>query len=749
MISAAFALFTLAASQAEKAPQTPPSIRVEANLVELEIVVTDGKGRKVPDLPKDAFRVREDGAAQTIELFHFERHHRRAPASAGPAPSASGAPARSAAPTLRRRYTIWVVDHLNTTPADAYLVHEALRNFLEGGLDEGEVVALVSMSRSVEFVQQFTNDAGELHAAIERLARNQLAGSGAPDASSLIRDMNQCRQVAMAPGRRPGRGAVNAASADLDAAYLCALASARSFAAQEKERATQTLFEYRALSSSLAGLEGAKRVIVFSGGFPIMPGEVAFQSLALFFPAQAKMERPTLLEPLHDRLRDVLSAATRANITFYTVDARGLYASVPGGDASEPGMPSDVENPGGMMDIAHAREESPKDGLFALAADTGGRFFQNSNDLRGMMERAYQEGAESYLIGYYPTNNNFDGKFRRIQVDLPGTRYRCRTRSGYYARPAVVIRARAQTFPERAKVREQRVSVPYRVELETSALHLERSGKDLVGGLTVTGRIYRAEKTLVGEFFDFFTPRVPREGAGTVAYQAEIMGTPGDYRLLLRFRDVQTGSVASLDERLNIPELPGRATPLAAALADADAAFQAGRFDEAVRHYSRAAELDPQDVRASLGVAASHLSAGRVAEAEPQFERLVAAEPKLIPAFLGLAAMRLNQNRVAEAGELVDRALAAAPANGAALYMLGAVAEQRGELDKAIAAYRRAIEVEPRRWDAYFRAAELLAKNQPREATELLEQYLALGGPEPEPARRSLEILRKRAERKE
>ena len=65
--------------------------------------------------------------------------------------------------------------------------------------------------------------------------------------------------------------------------------------------------------------------------------------------------------------------------------------------------------------------------LRSMGTDIRRLFFQNSNDLVELMEHAYQEGAESYLIGYYTSNANFDGKFRRIQVDLPGTRYRCRT----------------------------------------------------------------------------------------------------------------------------------------------------------------------------------------------------------------------------------------------------------------------------------------------------------------------------------
>src|SRR6059036_1636749 len=69
-------LALLATGSAQTPPQAPAPIRVESYLVELEVLVTDSKGHPAQDLPRAAFRVREDGVPQTIELFRFERRLR-------------------------------------------------------------------------------------------------------------------------------------------------------------------------------------------------------------------------------------------------------------------------------------------------------------------------------------------------------------------------------------------------------------------------------------------------------------------------------------------------------------------------------------------------------------------------------------------------------------------------------------------------------------------------------------------------
>ena len=68
-----------------------------------------------------------------------------------------------------------------------------------------------------------------------------------------------------------------------------------------------------------------------------------------------------------------------------------------------------------------------------IARDTGGRYFGNTNDLNNAIQSALHESSSYYMLGYYPSNKKWDGKFRNIklQVNRPGTQLRYRR--GYFA----------------------------------------------------------------------------------------------------------------------------------------------------------------------------------------------------------------------------------------------------------------------------------------------------------------------------
>src|SRR4029078_7113557 len=118
------------------------------------------------------------------------------------------------------------------------------------------------------------------------------------------------------------------------------------------------------------------------------------------------------------QMRATVNAAIRANVTLNPIDARGLVATPPLGDATRP-------SPGGLGmfsgTIAQAqitRGQQAQDTLYALAKDTGGRAMFDSNDLSRGIRLAAQAVSGYYLVGYYSKNTIADGKFRRVKVSL-------------------------------------------------------------------------------------------------------------------------------------------------------------------------------------------------------------------------------------------------------------------------------------------------------------------------------------------
>ena len=118
------------------------------------------------------------------------------------------------------------------------------------------------------------------------------------------------------------------------------------------------------------------------------------------------------------QLRATTNAAIRANVSFYPVDARGLVAQAPLGDATQR-SPGGVGMYTGASAMAH-HEQLPasQDTLYALATDTGGKALFDNNDLSLGIVQAQKAITSYYIIGYYTTNTALDGKFRRIKITL-------------------------------------------------------------------------------------------------------------------------------------------------------------------------------------------------------------------------------------------------------------------------------------------------------------------------------------------
>jgi VWFA-related protein len=130
--------------------------------------------------------------------------------------------------------------------------------------------------------------------------------------------------------------------------------------------------------------------------------------------------------------RDIFGEANRANVSFYTIDPRGLPAFDTPIDAPLP--------PAADFAQLRARHEA----LRMLSINTDGLALLDSNDLKRQMRRIADDLTSYYLMGYYSTNNKLDGKFRSIKVRAKRPGVEVRSRRGYSAATvAEVTKARA------------------------------------------------------------------------------------------------------------------------------------------------------------------------------------------------------------------------------------------------------------------------------------------------------------------
>jgi hypothetical protein len=134
---------------------------------------------------------------------------------------------------------------------------------------------------------------------------------------------------------------------------------------------------------------------------------------------------------IRDDLRDAIAAATRSNVTIYSLDPRGLTTS--GDEDIE--MSGYVEDPSLRLDMRGLQDEVrlSQDSLRSLSEQTGGFAVLNANEFRTGFDRIQRDNSTYYLLGYYSSNERRDGRYRKLEVRLKRPGLTVRARKGYVA----------------------------------------------------------------------------------------------------------------------------------------------------------------------------------------------------------------------------------------------------------------------------------------------------------------------------
>lgn len=143
-------------TRAEEVLPEDEVIRVDTDLILVDVAVTDEKGRPVRGLRAEDFKLYEDGVERPVAFFNVERRGgERRPVAVVFAVDVSG----------------------SVSPEEMARIAEAMRAFSER-LDEREsVFALMSFGMSARVLQGFTNSREKLNNSLGKLVRE--AGAGA------------------------------------------------------------------------------------------------------------------------------------------------------------------------------------------------------------------------------------------------------------------------------------------------------------------------------------------------------------------------------------------------------------------------------------------------------------------------------------------------------------------------------------------------------------------------------------------
>ena len=388
-------------------------VRITSNLVQIDAVVTDKKGRQVTDLRADEFEIVVDKRPQQITNFSYVHNVSEPEAAPSPRPGdksglAAAPPPARLRPEQVRRTVAFVFNDLEMSWESVYYARRAIKKFVDEQMQPGDFVAIIPASGGSGALQQFTSDKRLLGAAIKNLrwqpqfGRNNIRPFEAPNWNSSPFDESEAE---------------------------------RYFFTQRRERfSIGTLNALDAVVGALRELPGRKSLVLLSDGIPLPPPED---------------DSGRILAGINR----VIESANRASVIIYAVDSRGLQ-TLSVFDASSPGAPTPEQMFSTMSTRSRDMTDSQR-GMRALAEETGGVAYVNSNDIGGGVRRALEDQRGYYLIGYRPDASTFDpatGRLRYHELKLNVTRpgLKVRTRRGFFGftgkslTPATAPRTRTQ-----------------------------------------------------------------------------------------------------------------------------------------------------------------------------------------------------------------------------------------------------------------------------------------------------------------
>ena len=563
---AACLLALVAVTFAAQEPPQRPTFRSSVDIIYVNVIVRDKSGQPVRGLTADDFVITEDDRPQTVRTFAYEEVTAAAadataatsaptatPSSllallgaaakkpiagagagapaATPGASAEAAAANAAAANATtdyhgRRLIVLFFDTGAMQPEEIERAAVSAREYVERKLAPADLVAVVSLSQTLQVLQDFT---GDREALVKVLAQFD------PNASTGF-----------------GEGAT---AEDAAAAADTAATSGGEFVPDDSEfnmfntdRRLQALGD---VASTLGAIEQRKSILYFSGGM----GRTGTDNQVL--------------------LRRTIDQAVRANVAIYAMDSRGLQAVVPGGDAQQASSRGSGAFSGAAQRGRFDSQTASQEALNALARDTGGQAVFDSNDFGDVFSRVVSDTSAYYVIGYESTNPRLDGKYRRIKVTTKRSDYRVEHRAGYYARRDFKHSTKAdreQQLQEQItadlsatdlpvylttawfRLNEKRYAVPVTIAVPGSKIPFVKTGDKARATLDLLGLVIDERNRPIARVRD--TLSLGENATNRVVqYQTTLELPPGRYRMKVVARENELGTMGAFENEVVVPTL--------------------------------------------------------------------------------------------------------------------------------------------------------------------------------------------------
>jgi VWFA-related protein len=544
-----FVLFVAAASAgAQQIGQNKPAdasqnftLSVKVQLVVEAVVVKDKDGKPIQGLTAKDFAVTEDGVPQTVRICEHQDLAEQAKPLPASKPDSEDiklykqltrtqiAPETEENERYKnRRLLALYFDMTAMNPADQMRALSAAQQFIRTQMTTVDLVSILRyQGGSVDILQDFTQDRNKLLSILETL----IVGEGQGSAETID----------------------DASSADTGAAFGQDDSEFNVFNTDRQLSALETA------AKMLGQLNEKKSLIYFAGGLRLNGIDNQAQ------------------------LHATVDSAIKAGVSFWPIDARGLVAEAPLGDATQgsPGNSGIYSSAAALANTTNFQQS--QDTLYALAGDTGGKALFDTNDLDHGIVLAQDAISDYYLVGYYATNTAKNGHFRRVKISLTqNLDAKLSYREGYYAdkefnrftavdkerqlEGALMLEDpitelsiameidhfqlnRAEYFvPIIVKIPGRELALAKRGGAEHTLIDFVGEIKDLVGGSTVTN----VRDNVNIKLSDATAAELAHR---PIEYDTGFTLLPGKYRIKFLARDDETGRIGTYETTFTIPNL--------------------------------------------------------------------------------------------------------------------------------------------------------------------------------------------------
>jgi VWFA-related protein len=543
-------------------------LQTERNLVLVRVVVRDAKGAPVENLRQEDFRLFDHGKLQTIVHFSLEK-----PALKTTEPPAEKPAEKTVAPaedteesslpaSVPRRFVALYFDDVNSPFENLARARDAADHFLTQSVQAGDRVALFTSSGQKQV--NFTDNLAQLHQALFDLR-----------ARPIIPEDTSCGAIPpyeaylIVNNRDPT--AIQVAADEYATCHPCPYPVTFEQCVLQAEQAEVPNEALQSLNlwetQSTAALRGIESVVRALTSFP---GQRSMVIVSAGF----------LTETLHFELSQIADRALRSGVIINAIDARGLYTDSTL-DVSQRVIANSasaaVNGQKHQMLIDSARRQT--DGMRSLALDTGGIFFENSNDLDAGFHKTAAAPEAFYVLAFSPENLKLDGSFHPLQVKLASLKgLSVQARHGYFApkkpidpaaqekeeiQEAVFSQDETHELPMEVHTQffmksesDARITVLTRIDLRQ--LRLRKEGDRNLDNLTFVTAVFDQDGHLVKglqksvelRLLDHSLERYLQTGISSRSF---FDVKPGTYMVRTIVRDAESGQISGLNRTVEIP----------------------------------------------------------------------------------------------------------------------------------------------------------------------------------------------------